>query len=88
MIASTIGILLIIIFLITSADSATFIMASMTTKGSLNPTILSKFVWGVLMAPISGVLLYTGGLEALQTASLIVVITLYSGVTFINDFLY
>lgn len=71
MIASTIGILLIIIFLITSADSATFIMASMTTKGSLNPTILSKFVWGVLMAAISGVLLYTGGLEALQTASLI-----------------
>ncbi|WP_249662160.1 BCCT family transporter, partial [Lysinibacillus fusiformis] len=69
--ASVIGILLIVKFLITSADSATFIMASMTTKGSLNPTILSKLVWGILMAAISGVLLATGGLEALQTASLI-----------------
>ncbi|WP_249661944.1 BCCT family transporter, partial [Lysinibacillus fusiformis] len=36
--AIVIGILLIVIFLITSADSATFIMASMTTIGSLNPT--------------------------------------------------
>ncbi|MEK5233735.1 BCCT family transporter [Lysinibacillus sp. FSL K6-0232] len=70
-IASALGILLILIFLITSADSATFIMASMTTKGSLNPSVLSKLIWGVLMAAISGVLLYTGGLEALQTASLI-----------------
>ncbi|WP_249650564.1 BCCT family transporter, partial [Lysinibacillus sp. D4A3_S15] len=59
-IASFIGILLIIIFLITSAESATFIMANMTTKGSLNPTVLSKLVWGILMASISGVLLYTG----------------------------
>ncbi|KOY80342.1 BCCT family transporter [Lysinibacillus macroides] len=71
MIASALGILLIFIFLITSADSATFIMASMTTKGSLNPSVWSKLIWGVLMAAISGVLLYTGGLEALQTASLI-----------------
>ncbi|WP_249664537.1 BCCT family transporter, partial [Lysinibacillus sp. D4B1_S16] len=43
----------------------------MRTKGSLNPTVLSKLVWGILMASISGVLLYTGGLDALQTASLI-----------------
>ncbi len=71
LLAPVIGIMLIFTFLITSADSATFIMASMTSRGSLNPTILSKLVWGVLMAAISGVLLYTGGLEALQTASLI-----------------
>lgn len=71
MVAPVIGILLIFTFLITSADSATFIMASMTSRGSLNPTVISKLVWGILMAAISGVLLFTGGLEALQTASLI-----------------
>ncbi|WP_249662292.1 BCCT family transporter, partial [Lysinibacillus fusiformis] len=37
----------------------------------LNPTIKSKLVWGILIPASSGVLLYTGGLEALQTASLI-----------------
>ena len=30
-----------------------------------------KVIWGVLMAAIAGVLLFTGGLDALQTASLI-----------------
>ncbi len=71
MIASILGILLIFTFLITSADSATFIMASMTSNGSLNPGLFLKVVWGVLMAAIASVLLFTGGLEALQTASLI-----------------
>ncbi|MDI7742754.1 BCCT family transporter [Lysinibacillus fusiformis] len=71
MIASIIGIVLIFTFLITSADSATFIMASMTSNGAINPAVVTKLTWGVLMAAISGVLLYAGGLDALQTASLI-----------------
>nr|WP_144919595.1 BCCT family transporter [Paenibacillus bovis] len=68
---SLIALLLIFTFLVTSADSATYILASMTTKGSLNPPMVAKIVWGLLMAAIAGVLLYAGGLEALQTASLI-----------------
>ena len=65
------AILLIFTFLVTSADSATYILASMTSFGSLNPPTLFKIVWGVLMSAIAAVLLYAGGLEALQTASLI-----------------
>lgn len=68
---SVLAILLILTFLVTSADSATYILASMTSRGSLNPSIAGKIVWGTLMAGIAGVLLYSGGLEALQTASLI-----------------
>lgn len=68
---SVLSILLIFVFLVTSADSATYILSSMTTFGSLNPPQFAKFVWGGLMAVIAGVLLYAGGLEALQTASLI-----------------
>lgn len=69
--ASLIGIALIFIFLITSADSATFIMASMTSNGTLNPSTSLKMVWGILMAAIASVLLFTDGLNTLQTASLI-----------------
>jgi glycine betaine transporter len=65
------SILLILTFLVTSADSATFILASMTSLGSMDPPKFAKYVWGVLMSAIAGVLLYAGGLEALQTASLI-----------------
>lgn len=65
------AIFLIFTFLVTSADSATYILASMTSNGSLTPPIIFKIVWGVLMSAIAAVLLYAGGLEALQTASLI-----------------
>lgn len=68
---SVVAILLILTFLVTSADSATYILASMTSRGSLNPSSVGKMIWGTLMAGIAGVLLYSGGLEALQTASLI-----------------
>lgn len=68
---SILSIVLIFTFLVTSADSATYILASMTTKGSLHPTLFPKIIWGVLMSLIAAVLLYAGGLEALQTASLI-----------------
>lgn len=68
---SVLSIILIFTFLVTSADSATYILASMTTNGSLTPPKFAKLVWGFLMAAIAGVLLYARGLEALQTASLI-----------------
>ncbi len=68
---SVVSILLILTFLITSADSATYILASMTSRGSLTPPFIAKLVWGILMSAIAAVLLYTGGLEALQTASLV-----------------
>lgn len=68
---SLLSIVLVITFLVTSADSATYILASMTTKGNLFPPLIVKTVWGVLIAAIAAVLLYAGGLEALQTASLV-----------------
>ncbi|KKK38056.1 glycine/betaine ABC transporter permease [Mesobacillus campisalis] len=68
---SVLSILLIFTFLVTSADSATFILASMTMNGSPNPPLFAKMVWGALMSAIAAVLLYAGGLEALQTASLV-----------------
>ncbi|SET30295.1 choline/carnitine/betaine transport [Natronincola peptidivorans] len=68
---SIISILLILTFLVTSADSATYILSSMTSFGSLHPPQFAKYVWGGLMSAIAAVLLYAGGLEALQTASLV-----------------
>ncbi|HLR09903.1 MAG TPA: BCCT family transporter [Sporosarcina sp.] len=71
MLWSVMAIILIATFLITSADSATYILASMTTKGSLFPPLAVKMIWGVLMSAISVVLLYAGGLSALESASLV-----------------
>ncbi|CAG9620043.1 Ectoine/hydroxyectoine transporter [Sutcliffiella rhizosphaerae] len=68
---SGLSILLIITFLITSADSATYILGTMTSGGSLNPPLLLRVIWGTLMAAIAAVLLMASGLEGLQTASLV-----------------
>ncbi|MYL59464.1 BCCT family transporter [Virgibacillus halodenitrificans] len=70
-ILSLLSIFLIFTFLVTSADSATYILGSMTSRGSLNPALIVKIIWGVLITAIAVVLLLAGGLNALQTASLI-----------------
>ncbi len=70
MILSLMSIFLIFTFLVTSADSATYILGSMTSRGSLNPALTVKIVWGILITAIAVVLLVAGGLNALQTASL------------------
>ncbi|GGM37480.1 glycine/betaine ABC transporter permease [Paraliobacillus quinghaiensis] len=66
-----IAITLIFTFLITSADSATFVLAMMTSGGRLNPSKFTKILWGFLQAGIAVVLLISSGLQGLQTASLI-----------------
>ncbi|ASK61153.1 glycine/betaine ABC transporter permease [Virgibacillus phasianinus] len=67
-ILSILAILLIGTFFITSADSATFVLGMQTTNGSLSPPTAVKFVWGFAQSTIAAVLLYTGGLQALQNA--------------------
>lgn len=69
---SVIAILLIGTFLVTSADSATFVLGIMTSNGNLNPKALVKVIWGVLQAAVATVLLLSSGLQGLQTASLVV----------------
>jgi len=65
------SILLIFVFLVTSADSATFVVAMMTTEGDLDPGIKIKLFWGFVIASFTLLLLTGGGLEALQAASLV-----------------
>lgn len=65
------SIILISTFFITSADSATFVIGMQTTNGMLNPPLLIKLTWGIIQASAAAVLLWSGGLNALQTASII-----------------
>ncbi|PYZ95509.1 glycine/betaine ABC transporter [Alteribacter lacisalsi] len=71
MIMSILAVTLIIIFFITSADSASYVLGAMTSDGSLNPKLWVKVVWGFLIAGTASVLLISGGLEGLQTASIV-----------------
>ena len=54
------------VFFITSADSATFVLSMMTSRGKLSPPAAKKITWGLIISGTSVILLYAGGLEALQ----------------------
>lgn len=70
-IVSVFVLLLILTFLITSADSAIYIISSMSSNGSLNPTLKMRITWGILLSLISLILLLSSGLQGLQTASVV-----------------
>ncbi len=71
-IASVVAIILIVTFFITSADSATYVLAMLSDDGNLKPKNNLKIFWGVLLATIAIVLLLSGGLVALQNTLIIV----------------
>ncbi|WP_461179829.1 BCCT family transporter [Virgibacillus ainsalahensis] len=66
-----VAVLLITSFFVTSADSGTFVLGMLTTGGKLNPGAGVKLVWGVILAGTAAVLLWSGGLKALEMAMLI-----------------
>ena len=57
---SGLALILIFVFLVTSADSGTFVVSMMTSHGSLNPSIRFKLVWGVLIGMLTAGTLFTG----------------------------
>lgn len=53
MVLNTLALALVFIFLVTSADSGTFVLSMMTSNGELNPPVAQKLVWGTLIAAIT-----------------------------------
>lgn len=63
---SVVALALLMIFFVTSADSAVLVLASMSTDESGDPPLIRRVVWGVAVALIAAAMLLAGGLEALQ----------------------
>ena len=68
---STVAMLLVLSFFVTSADSATFVLGMLSSGGSLNPSARVKVTWGVLVAAVALILLASGGLKALQSMAIV-----------------
>ena len=65
-----IGTLSIILFFVTSSDSASMVADIIASGGSQNPTTGTRLFWGILEGILASVLLVAGGLKALQTGSI------------------
>jgi glycine betaine transporter len=68
---SMVATLLVLVFFVTSGDSAVLVLGMMSTRGNPDPPGRVKLVWGVLVAGIAVSLLLAGGLQALQTATIL-----------------
>ncbi len=66
---SIVALLLIVIFLVTSADSGTFVLSMMTTNGNLNPPAAAKVVWGSIVAVITAATLLAGSVDVARAMS-------------------
>lgn len=70
-ITSLTAILVIAIFFITSADSGIFVINSIASQGKSTFPKWQSILWGSMLAILAIGLLYSGGLEALQTMTII-----------------
>ncbi|ESQ08770.1 MAG: BCCT family transporter [Thiohalocapsa sp. PB-PSB1] len=61
------ALLLIFIFLITSADSGTFVVSMMSSNGTLNPSMTIKLIWALIILAITIGTLLTGSVEIAKT---------------------
>ena len=69
-ITSVLAILLVTTFFVTSSDSGSLVKATLASGGSLTPPLWQRFFWAVLEGVVAAVLLLTGGLAALQSATI------------------
>ncbi|GAA2412056.1 BCCT family transporter [Streptomyces glaucosporus] len=71
-VTSVIAMVLVMTYFITSADSASLVMGSLTSGGALHPRSWLVVTWGVLMAAVAAVLLVAGGLDGLKAGTILV----------------
>ena len=66
-----IGIILIAGFFITSSDSGSLVVDSLTSGGKIDAPVGQRIFWALAEGAVAAVLLIGGGLQALQTASIV-----------------
>ena len=57
------------IFFVTSSDSGSLVIDSITSGGKLNAPVGQRIMWAFIEGAVAAALLIGGGLKAMQTAS-------------------
>lgn len=70
LITSIVAIILVMSFFVTSSDSGSLVIDSLTSGGKLDAPVGQRIFWAQTEGAVAAVLLIGGGLNALQTASI------------------
>ena len=62
---SFVGIVLVLVFFVTSSDSGSLVVDSITAGGKLNAPAPQRIFWATMEGLIAGALLFGGGADAL-----------------------
>lgn len=65
-IISTLTMLSLLIFFLTSADAATYVVSVMTSGGKINPHANIRIFWGLVVGGVSMMYVVSGGLQSVQ----------------------
>ncbi|MFV1852638.1 MAG: BCCT family transporter [Thalassospira sp.] len=68
---STVVIVMIVIWFVTSSDSGSFVIDMLTAGGDADPPRIQRLFWATTEGIIAAVLLVAGGLSALQAAAVV-----------------
>lgn len=93
---SFVGIILVVVFFVTSSDSGSLVVDSLTSGGKLESPVPQRVFWAVIEGVVAAALLLGGGLSALQTAAisagfpfavilLVMCFSIYKGLSYEHD---
>jgi choline/glycine/proline betaine transport protein len=98
-ITSFVGIILVVVFFVTSSDSGSLVVDSIASGGKLESPVPQRVFWAVLEGVVASTLLLGGGLSALQTAAisaglpfavvlLVMCYSIYKGLSYEHDVIH
>ncbi|WP_236146383.1 BCCT family transporter [Leptolyngbya iicbica] len=98
-ITSFVGIILVVVFFVTSSDSGSLVVDSLTSGGKLESPVPQRVFWAVIEGVVAAALLLGGGLSALQTAAisaglpfavilLVMCFSIYKGLSYEHDVIH
>lgn len=64
-------VIMIVLWFVTSSDSASFVIDMLTAGGDTNPPKIQRLFWAIMQGLIAAILLAAGGLAALQAAAIV-----------------
>jgi choline/glycine/proline betaine transport protein len=65
-----VGSICVVLFFVTSSDSASLVIDTIASGGKENPPVKQRIFWAVTEGVVASILLLAGGLRVLQTASI------------------
>jgi len=70
-VASLLAIGLVFVFFVAGADAGTIVLGRFSSGGILNPGRPVRIVWGMIMGAVAAVVIAAGGLDGLQSVSIL-----------------